>query len=87
MEEEEEAHLHGTAFLVSSSLRSSLKAVGPPLARGPVCGGQRLHEVLQTDHAVIRRQGLQLEELPVGNMHLNATDSRAVKALTPPVAS
>lgn len=67
------AHLHRAAFLVSGSLRSRLEAVGSPLSCRPVFGSQRLHEVLQTHHAVVRRQGLQLEEVPVGNMDLKRT--------------
>lgn len=63
-------HLHRTASLISGSLGGRLEAVGFPLARRPVFGSQRLHEVLQTDHSVVRGQGLQLEEVPVGNMDL-----------------
>lgn len=70
-----ETHLHWTGFLISSSLGSSLKAIGSPLSWQPVFGSQRLHEVLQTDHSVIRWQGLQLEELPVRNMDLNTTNA------------
>lgn len=78
-------HLHGAALLVSASLCGSLKAVGPPPARGPVLGGQRPHEVLQADHAVVRPQGLQLEELAVGDVHLRAGKESGVSNQHTPV--
>lgn len=63
--------LHGAGLLVCTPLSCSLKAVGSPLTRGPIFGGQLIHEVLQTDHTVEGRQGLQLEELAVGDVNLN----------------
>lgn len=69
------SYLHWTGFLVCTALCSSLKAVGIPLSWGPVFGSQFLHEFLQTDHTVVGRQGLQFEELTVGNMNLTRTNT------------
>lgn len=46
--------LHRAALPIGRSLGCRLEAVGPPLAGRPVSGGQRLHEVLQTHHSVVR---------------------------------
>lgn len=62
--------LHRAGLPVCAPLCCGLKAVGLPLAWGPVSGSERLHEVLQADHTVVGRQRPQLEELPVRNMNL-----------------
>lgn len=74
-----DSDLHGAGFLVCTPLCSRLKAVGFPLSREPVFRSQLLHEVLQTDHTVVGRQGLQLEELTVGNMDLNRIEKIGMK--------
>lgn len=63
-------HLHGACLLIRASLGRHFKAVCYPLLRGPMGGGQLLHEVLQADDPMVGLEGRQFEVLLEGHMDL-----------------